>query len=136
MAGEEREGRTSRGGEEREGRSSRGAEERELRPNQEGEEREGKGGRVSVGGGEVSGGGAEGGEYLLTAASSHPEHFTRGSLIQLASGRMKKVGRALSLDFAASGLPSENCLGVFTLSSLMSSVSTPKIQCLLHWTLL
>ena len=43
-----------------------------------------------------------GSRYLLTPADSHPAHFTRGSLIQLASGQMKKVEQLDTEDFLSS----------------------------------
>ena len=43
-----------------------------------------------------------GGRYLLSPADSHPAHFTRGSLIQLASGQMKKVEELDTEDFLSS----------------------------------
>ena len=46
--------------------------------------------------------GGGGGRYLLTPADSHPAHFTRGSLIQLASGQMKKVEELDTDDFLSS----------------------------------
>ena len=61
------------------------------------------GGQVGPGG-QV--GGQEGGQYLLTPAHSHPDHFTRGSLIQLASGKMKKVEELETEDFLTSALDS------------------------------
>ena len=39
---------------------------------------------------------------MLTPADSHPAHFTRGSLIQLASGQMKKVEELDTDDFLSS----------------------------------
>ena len=46
--------------------------------------------------------GVGGSRYLLTPADSHPAHFTRGSLIQLASGQMKKVEELDTDDFLSS----------------------------------
>ena len=59
----------------------------------------GDGDSTESGGSRLGGGG---GRYLLTPADSHPAHFTRGSLIQLASGQMKKVEELDTDDFLSS----------------------------------
>ena len=55
-----------------------------------------------------------GGRYLLTPADSHPAHFTRGSLIQLASGQMKKVEELDTDDFLSSAAHSPEVFLTFT----------------------
>ena len=54
--------------------------------------------------------GVGGSRYLLTPADSHPAHFTRGSLIQLASGQMKKVEELDTDDFLSSAAHSPEVL--------------------------
>ena len=79
--------------------------------------------------------GVGGSRYLLTPADSHPAHFTRGSLIQLASGQMKKVEELDTDDFLSSAAHSpevflkvnQNHLGLFAeFIPILSGVNRPE----------